>query len=82
MRSPESTPEQSAPTLLRRHPATTIIGGIGVLIMLGHVVLGPSVVPVGAMLVGLVLALSCGARLLVAQRRAQRATTPLGDADD
>jgi len=81
MRSRESTPEPSAPTLLRRHPVTTVIGGIGVLIMLGHVVLGPSVVPVGAMLVGVVLALSSGARLLGANRRAQAAAASR-DTDD
>jgi hypothetical protein len=72
MDSADTTPNQPAPTLLRRHPLATVISAIGVVLVLAHVVLGPSVVPPAAMLVGLGLALSGGARLFMINRHTQR----------
>lgn len=47
----------------------TTIGSIGALVVVGHLMLGPKVVPVGVMLPGLALLLLAGARIAIGNRR-------------
>jgi hypothetical protein len=55
--------------LLRRHKISTAVGGLGALVVLSHLLLGPDVVPVAAVLSGLALAGGAALRLAIARRR-------------
>ena len=55
--------------LLRRNPILTGVGALGLLGLVGHLVLGPSVVPAWAAGGGLVLLVAAGIGLRLAARR-------------
>jgi hypothetical protein len=55
--------------MIRSNKVASAVGAVGAVIALGHVVLGPTVVPVVAANFGAVLVVAAGLVVLVARRR-------------
>jgi hypothetical protein len=55
--------------MLASHNLAKAIGAVGVVAVLGHVALGPSVVPVAVALAGAFLAAAAGLYFAIARRR-------------
>lgn len=59
--------------MFANHKVATSVGAVGVAVLAGHAILGPSVVPIVAALAGALVAAAAGVYLAVAHRRSIRA---------
>lgn len=61
--------------MFARHRVATVLGAIGAVLVLGHVVLGREIVPVVVALAGAILLVAAGLYVLVADRRGSPGST-------
>ena len=57
--------------MFEAHKGATAVGAVGAVIVLGHLVLGPDVVPVGGVLLGLLVVALAGLYVYAAERRSR-----------
>jgi hypothetical protein len=55
--------------VFRSHKIATAVGAAGAAVVAGHAILGPSVVPVGVAVIGLIVVLAAALPVVLARRR-------------